>query len=188
MMTQSTFELECTLVEEYKKTKCPKTFGKLYNLFYASIFGYIHSIVEDKHIAFDLTQETFITASEKLCLLRESKALRLWIFRIARHQAMNYFRMRSKKEKLFHSLDFIESQSSPDVEEVLNRNHQYDVLQVVFKKLNHQEKNLLIKKYYHDMSIDDLVRQTGLGKSSVKMKIHRARAKLKQMMIETEAM
>ena len=92
MMDRGSMDLECTLVEQFKKSKDPVVFGKIYELFYRHVFDYVKLIVKDTEVAFDLTQETFIAVHEKLETLRENRTFRLWIFRIAKNKTMRYFR------------------------------------------------------------------------------------------------
>lgn len=183
-MTENTIGRESILAEEFQRTHCPIAFGKLYELFYQPVYDYIYRFVKDPHLAFDLTQETFLTVFEKFDSLREVKALRLWIFRIAKNHTMKHFWSQSKEEIILKNLSIFSQYNTPEMDDLLKRENQYNLMLNSIEQLNEQEKELLVNKYYNNMSINDLVARTGLGNSAIKMKIHRARTKIKDCMIK----
>jgi RNA polymerase sigma-70 factor (ECF subfamily) len=54
------------------------------------LFGYIVSLVRDRHLAEDILQEVFIRIYRKLRWLREPQAFRAWSYQIASREAFRY--------------------------------------------------------------------------------------------------
>ena len=179
--------MECTLVEKFKKSKDQVVFGKIYELFYRHVFDYIKLIVKDTEVAFDLTQETFITVHEKLETLRENRTFRLWVFRIAKNKTMRYFR-NAKAHRRLEPMQNEECEDTSEAENRMNRESQYVQLLNFVQLLSPEERFLIESKYYDNMSIDELVSRTGFKKSAVKMKIHRTRLKIKKMMVAAQVL
>lgn len=61
----------------------------LYERHVAAIFTYIYGLVDDWHLAHDLTQETFLQLYQTRERLRDVTNQRAWVYRIASHIALN---------------------------------------------------------------------------------------------------
>ena len=81
-------------VNETMQTEQSETlnFTELYRENVSPVFYYLYSRVHNVADAEDLTSQTFVTALETLSKLRESNKFRTWVFTIARHKAIDYFR------------------------------------------------------------------------------------------------
>ena len=72
---------------------------ELFNNFNQDIYYYIFKIVNDKELASDLTQDTFIEIFKTIGVLKEPLAFQKWSKRIAYHRCTAYFRKKRKENK-----------------------------------------------------------------------------------------
>ncbi len=71
-------------------------FSELYRKNATSVFYYLYSRLHNIADAEDLTSETFITALENLHKLRDPIKFTPWVFTIARHKAIDFFRKKQR--------------------------------------------------------------------------------------------
>ncbi len=73
-------------------TKQQRLFEDLARRFYAGVYNYLRWISRDAALAEDLTQETFMQVWQHLADMRDRKAARAWVYRIARNQFLQHRR------------------------------------------------------------------------------------------------
>ena len=72
--------------------KQQRLFEDLARRFYAGVYNYLCWISRDTALAEDLTQETFMQVWQHLADMRDRKAARAWVYRIARNQFLQHRR------------------------------------------------------------------------------------------------
>jgi len=68
------------------------SFDSLARRFYAGVFNYLCWISRDRGLAEDLTQETFMQIWQHLPEVRGERALKAWVFRVARNEYLQHRR------------------------------------------------------------------------------------------------
>lgn len=86
-----------------------KYFDEVYEKYFKDVFKYILSISRSRHVAEEITQETFFRALKNIKSFRGDCDIRIWLCQIAKNE---YFRM-LEKGKRFDS-DLIPDQPSAD--------------------------------------------------------------------------
>ncbi len=80
--------------------------------YFSSTYRFLARMINDRAIAEDLTQETFIKAWKSLSRFDAMKAFKPWLFSIARNTAIDY--VRKKQPFSFSSLEDEEDQAFTD--------------------------------------------------------------------------
>ena len=85
-------EQEIRLVELARAE--PQAFARLYEAYFARVYGYVQSRVGDTQSAEDLTADVFVKMVQSLDAFkrRQSGSFAGWLFRIARNLTLNYYR------------------------------------------------------------------------------------------------
>lgn len=179
MTSNTPFPKELLLVNKCRKDNCSQSFGQLYSFYYESIYEYLNVILRDSENAFDQTQETFITASQKIQDLRDPSFFRFWLFQIAKNKAMRFFRNGNKAKETLANFTLISHYFDDDPEEVAEKELSLARIDLLLTMLTQEEQQLLIEKYYNKKSINKIAADYNLGISATKMKIHRARQKMR---------
>lgn len=64
----------------------------IYNTYFKDVFLYVYSLSGDKHIAEDITSETFMKALTSLDSFRGDSDIRVWLCQIAKNSYYSYLR------------------------------------------------------------------------------------------------
>ena len=134
------------------------------------IYGYIFSKVSDRDLTEDIFQETFFkvihTLKTKKYYNEEGKFLS-WVLRIASNLIVDKFRndkkMPLKRDTEEFSIFSNIKDSSLDIERKLIKN-QVDIdLKMIIQKLPHDQKEVIMMRYYSDMSFKEIADFTGVS-------------------------
>lgn len=134
------------------------------------IYGYIFSKVSDRDLTEDIFQETFFkvihTLKTKKYYNEEGKFLS-WVLRIASNLIVDKFRndkkMPLKRDTEEYSIFSSIKDNSLDIETKLIKN-QVDIdLKMLIQKLPHDQKEVIMMRYYSDMSFKEIADYTGVS-------------------------
>ncbi len=170
------------LVSNYQHKQSSKYINELYRRYQPKILGYCFAIIKNKDTAEDLTQDIFIKITENLHKLNTPSTFSAWCFRIARNHCINFYKKQSKTkaEKLEETLELADE--IVDIEEFINREQQFDLIEVLINELDEDEKMILQLKYLEKASIKDIQKSfPELSESAVKMRLTRVRQKLARL-------
>jgi RNA polymerase sigma-70 factor (ECF subfamily) len=142
----------------------------LINRHQSKIYGYIYSKVSDRDLTEDIFQETFFkvihTLKSKKYYNEEGKFLS-WVLRIASNLIVDKFR---NDKKAYFQRDTDEllifsriKDNSHNIETELIKN-QVDIdLKNIIEKLPHDQKEVIMMRYYSDMSFKEIADITGVS-------------------------
>jgi len=156
----------------------------IHDQYYHRVRKFILASVKNESVADDLVQETFIKIQENLNSLRDPEKISSWIFRIAYHLCQDHFRLLKKssfQEEIHDGL--VTLQESPVQKEL----EQGEMSQCVQDKLNllpEAQRSVIIFADIMDFSQQEIADILGLTVENVKVRLHRARKKLKAILEE----
>jgi RNA polymerase sigma factor (sigma-70 family) len=158
-----------------------EVFGRLYEQYLSGVFQYVNYRVADKTTAEDLTSDIFSKALTNFAKYDSRKgSFSTWIFSIARNTVIDYYRKRSKEQKLqkreTDSKDMVFSLSP---EEEASRSEEIRKLHDCLSLLSPNEQELVSLKFSSEMTNREISRITGLSESNVGTIICRAVRKLR---------
>ncbi|MEC6748787.1 RNA polymerase sigma factor [Marinilactibacillus sp. XAAS-LB27] len=79
---------------------------EIYTLYFKDVYFFAYSLTKDKHLAEDITSETFLKALKSLDSFKGESDIRVWLFQIAKNTYYSYLR-KSKKETELDALEEI---------------------------------------------------------------------------------
>ena len=142
----------------------------LINRHQSKIYGYIYSKIADRDLTEDIFQETFFkvihTLKSKKYYNEEGKFLS-WVLRIASNLIIDKFR-NDKKAYFQRDTDDLLifsriTDNTPNIEKELIKN-QVDIdLKNIIEKLPHDQKEVIMMRYYSDMSFKEIADFTGVS-------------------------
>jgi|UniRef100_A0A7V3YFH4 RNA polymerase sigma-70 factor (ECF subfamily) len=156
------------------------------------IFNYVYGLVRQRQDAEDLTQEAFVKAFFALRTYRDSFEFSTWMYRIARNVCLDYFRR--QKIRSFFSLntpvgeeedelgDFLPEGKDPE-EGVLKEELLERVSQAV-GQLPLKFREVIVLRYVEELSYEEIARILDVPVGTVKTYLHRAKAKLRELLGE----
>lgn len=150
--------------------------GALYNRYFQKVHQQCLHFVKDRQTAFDLTQDILLKAFSRLPTFRKQSNFSSWLWAIGNNHCKDFTRkvkqqalVELNEEKNRELIDSVEE----DEQEELTKN-----TLLVLEHLPPGERDLLILKYVHGTSVQELQHLYQVSESAVKMRLSRAREKL----------
>lgn len=122
----------------------------------------------------DIAQDSMIRAWRKRDSLRDAGARKSWLATIVRNEAL---RELARKRPL--ASDLIEVTHGRDDDRVLAAVERAD-LYAALDRLNERDRQLVRLRYDEDMTQEAIARRLGIPLGTVKVRLHRVRAKLRR--------
>jgi len=157
-------------------------FALLIERYESKLLRYAQFLVNDYDSALDIVQESFIKAYINLNSFNKSKSFSPWIYRITHNQAINAIK-KNKKTISFSSLDKNEDSFQFDykLDEQIDKIFlQKEVLSCV-KKLSFKYREVITLFYFEHLSYEQISEILHIPKSTVGVRISRAKSMLKKL-------
>jgi RNA polymerase sigma-70 factor (ECF subfamily) len=155
---------------------------RIHDQYYHRVRKFILASVKNESVADDLVQETFIRIQENLDSVRDPERTSSWVFRIAYHLCQDHFRTLKKsssQEEINEGMVALqESLAQKEVEQGEMSRCVQDKLSLLPETL----RTVIIFADIMDFSHQEIADILGLTVENVKVRLHRARKKLKAIL------
>lgn len=157
-------------------------FEILMNQYKDMVFSICIQITTDYHLAEEAAQDSFLKAYQQIHRFKGESKFSSWLYRIGINTAYNKIRQRRPVEELSAHT---EEPSSDELSgfELLALEDQQKCIKLALAQLNTMDALIISLFYLEEQSIDELSVITNLSQANVKVKLHRARKKLKEIML-----
>ena len=160
--------------------------GALFETYHDRIYHYVLGLVKSPAEAEDVTQDTFLRAYRHGDSLRDPEAVRGWLYRIATHACLD--RLRQRKPLI--SLDSEEGENrlkppvsvGPSPLEISERKETSACVQRCLDFLPDKYRAVILLHEAHSLTAPEIAALLGLSLTTVKIRLHRARHKLQEVM------
>lgn len=170
-------------------------YADLMDMYRESIYFMMLKMVRTEDDAEDLTIEAFGKAFNRLHQYSPSFAFSTWLFKIASNNAIDYIRKKRIKVTSMDSaytnddgetvgMDFSSGEKNP-AEETMHV-EKVEMMQEIVKKLKPRYRDLIQKRYFQELSYEEIADDMDLPLGTVKAQLFRARAFLAEMMKHTK--
>ena len=185
---------DLVLVEEAKKGK-QAAYAELMDRYRDSIYFTMLKMVKNTDDADDLTIEAFGKAFNRLEQYSPSFAFSTWLFKIASNNSIDFIR---KKRIQVTSMDSGFSNSDGESiqidarstglnpEEKIIQGQRIDHMRLLVSKLKPKYRELVEKRYFEEMSYEEIAEEMNLPLGTVKAQLFRARDFLASMIDKTK--
>jgi RNA polymerase sigma-70 factor (ECF subfamily) len=135
--------------------------------------------------AADAAQEVFLKVYRSIAGFREKSKFSTWIYRIAYNHCISVIRKKVKIIDLVEELPDgdagVEDLSGLDLLSAEERRH---YLQIAIDALPETDAVVVTLFYYDELSLEEIAEVTGLTSSNIRIKLHRSRKKMYQVLSE----
>ena len=145
-----------------------EAFNELYRMFAPMVHAVVLVRVPYEDVP-DIVQEVFLTAFEKIETLRDPGAFGGWLAKIARNRATEFYRSRRPSEEI---PDDIRGPANVSAEAM-------EILDAI-RSLPETYMEILAFRLIEGMTGAEIADRTGLSHDSVRVKLHRGMAQLRQ--------
>jgi len=149
----------------------------IYFTYKKGIFNYFYKATLNFHTAEDLTEDTFLRAFKFFSSFRGESSVKTWLFKIARNVLNTHLSKQGKVNDEARDKDF--EDSSDDfitIEKKL-------IIKKVMSYLDEEEKSLIILRDVNGLTYLEISKIMNYSEGQVKIGIHRARKRFKEIYI-----
>jgi RNA polymerase sigma-70 factor (ECF subfamily) len=126
----------------------------------------------DETEAQDLVQETFVQALKSAHRFRGDSAVHTWLHGILLNLCRRHFR--KQKRLVFEEERVLKETVQPVPADELDRDFCAKALAQAVQKLSSEHREVIVLRYYENLKIEEIARQTGVSKGTVKSRLHYA--------------
>ncbi len=150
---------------------------------YNRVYAYIWSMVRDSDEAEDLAQETFLRAHRERETLKDPKAMLSWLYCIATHVSLDWLRKRTKattRESKAGLADIDPPDlGTPSVQQILEQEEMSACVNRFLVDIPGTFRSVILLHDMHGLTGPEISSILGLPLATVKIRLHRARLRLK---------
>jgi RNA polymerase sigma-70 factor (ECF subfamily) len=158
-------------------------FSSLVEAYQKPVYNLAYRLLGNSVEAEDAAQEAFIRAYTKLDTYDPSRKFSSWMLSIASHYCIDMLRRRRKKMTSMDDLPPMLDLSMPpstQPEQIVVKGQNAEAVQQLLNMLPDTYRTPVILRYWYDMSYKEIAQTMDVTVSTVKTRLHRARAKLAQ--------
>jgi RNA polymerase sigma-70 factor (ECF subfamily) len=151
---------------------------QIYRDYYDKVFAYTVNRTRSREDAEDLTSEIFIKVYNKLESFDEKKAqLSTWIYQIAKHSVIDYYRRYKLSEELPEEIT-----NDEDLDENLLNEEALSELASALQKLPVEQRDIIINRYYYGHTLQEIAEMMSLSYGVTKLRHKEALFRLRTEM------
>ena len=163
---------------EALRRRRPETLGDLLDAYGRELQSVAYLIVRDRSEAEDIVIETLLTAFEKGGSIRDERALRAWLLRVATNQALQSRRRSGRVVRLEVVPD------RPAGGDLGSDSATRVSLAHGIAELPDQMRAAVVLRYYADLSVEDVAATLGKSPNTIKAQLQTALDRLRQHLAE----
>lgn len=143
----------------------------------ARLLAVIHAVVQDADAAGDVMHDSFLKAFASIASFRGDSQFSTWLHRLAVNEALQYLRRRKRMPvSLPDGVDAASTAQSETPEDV-------ESVQVAMAAMVPEHRLILLLKYRDGLDYAQIADELGIAAGTVASRLNRARAELKEIMI-----
>ena len=156
-----------------------QSFSRIVDMYASRCYGYFYRLTGNTDTSDELLSELFVKLVEKISSYKGG-SFESWLFRIASNIFNDHLRSKLRRKKLLevHKKQLEEE----DIEPKKSDNEHIDKLQRQLKRLDTDTKELIMLRFYSQLSFKEIaqIRSEPIGTTLAKM--HRGLKKLRELM------
>jgi RNA polymerase sigma-70 factor (ECF subfamily) len=150
----------------------------IWRKFSSNLRQFILKRTSDESIADDILQEIFVKIHSRINTLKDIRRLNGWIYQIARHTIIDYYRTKKAGAELPETIMSLENRDNNNGVDVL------PCVEAMVDRLPEKYRQAVILTTYQGLTQKEMGKKLGLSLSGAKSRSQRAREKLKDMLME----
>lgn len=152
----------------------PEAFKELVALTSRQVYTLAYRLVGDRHEAEDVAQEAYVRVFRSLRGFRGESRFETWLHRVVANAALNYMRRRNR---FGEPIEVPEVEARPPDAPPI----EHDEVKEALEALPTGQRAVVVLKDIYGFSCAEIGEQMGLSEGAVKVRLHRARRRLREM-------
>jgi len=155
-------------------------FEQLYDRYSDKVYRKCLSFVKDDAKAEDFTHDIFLKLVLNLSSYKETAKFSTWLYSIT----YNYCIDQTRISKKYSEVGLDDNFDAPDDDDAQMAELEAQQLNKAMQQILPEEKSILMMKYQDDLSIKEISESLDISESAVKMRLLRAKEKLRKVYLE----
>lgn len=152
---------------------------EIYNYYFKDVYYFLYSLSKDKHVAEDLTSETFVKAIKAIESFKGNCDIKVWLFQIAKNSYFSYLR----KHKNLIELDSVpEEKDDFALEKSVISLEESMKIHEILHNLSEPYKEVFSLRIFGELSFKQIGSLFGKTENWACVTFHRARNKISEEM------
>lgn len=169
-------------VASLARTGDHEAFRRVFERYARPVTSFIYDMVNQRELAEELAQETFVRAYRGLGGLRDDTKLSTWLFGIAKNVA--YESIRARRRRTMVGIDEVAEIPESDVaqkpERELLDKELNTLVGAALEALDDDKRTVFTLKIFQQKSYEEIAAITGFSVPKLKTDLHRARAEMRK--------
>lgn len=159
----------------------PEAVPAVYAAFRKQVFTVTMSMLGNRSLAEEATQQTFLNAWRRADSYDPSRALAPWLYSIARRASIDLYRRERRHDHVAPEADPVD-ENAPQFE----RTWEAWQLRTALEQLRTEDRDTLRAVYFEDLSHEQAAARLGVAVGTVKSRVHRAQQRLADLLAHLE--
>jgi RNA polymerase sigma-70 factor, ECF subfamily len=160
--------------------------GQVFSAHRDGIYGFCLRMMRSREEAEDVSQEVFLRAVRAIGAFRGDSSIKTWLHQIAHNLCLT--RLAAAKKRAENTSDLIwlsdMTDGSPISDAAIASGDLRNAIELAVRQLDPVFREVLLLREVEDLSYEEIAGVVGASVNTVKTRIHRARAKLQQQLVE----
>lgn len=162
-----------------------RAFARLVEKHQSYVFTLVVRMIKTKEEAEEVAQDVFIKAYRSLKDFKGDSKFTTWLYRIAYRTALDHIRKNKKRQKTNELLEEITESDihlSENPFENIQLKERNEYIKKCINQLSESDAAIITLFYFEELSIKEIGKVTHLSEDNVKVKLHRSRKKLYELL------
>ncbi len=167
-----------------------RAWGELVERTYRDVYTLCLRILGDPHDAAEATQDAYLKAWRGLKSFRGEALFETWLYRVASNSALSKHRGRRRRQSRESGMEdeaLVQLPASGSVEATAGARIEVQRLEAALATLPEQHRVVVVLRDVYGMSIQEVADHLGISETAAKVRVHRARKRLRDLVFEGEA-
>ncbi len=170
------------IIQQILSTGKTAYFAELYDRYANKVYRKCISMLKNKEDAQDLSHDILVKAFLKISSFQGNSSFSTWIYAITYNNCIDFLRKKQKTRVVDY--DDITESFDIEVEDEVENKKLFEIeverLLELLYELNEDDRAIILMKYQDEMSIEDIRTALNLSPSAAKMRLKRARDRLRK--------
>jgi RNA polymerase sigma-70 factor (ECF subfamily) len=173
--------VELTRIIDGCKSGDAECFARVIDTYANRLYGYFYRLTGDRSLSDELLSELFMRLVEKIGTYKGG-SFESWLFRIASNIFHDHLRSRKRRRKLLDSRRAELEFQTPEPKASDTKDEKLDKLQIQLNRLDADTKELIMLRFYSEMSFKEIAEARSEPIGTALSKLHRGLKKLREFM------
>jgi RNA polymerase sigma factor (sigma-70 family) len=149
------------------------------------VFSLALRFVKNREVAEEIAQDSFVKAYKSLGSYKFEAKFSTWLYRIVYTTSMTYLRKNNLSTQSIYEEEvysLIKNDNSPYRSDAYDNQSTYQILNNIINQLPIEDAQIITLFYKGEQSLEEIAQIIGTNSNYIKVKLHRARLKIKSKM------